>query len=423
MSYSYYLSGSPTYLDTPKNEYTSAFQALLNDQFNLSPTYQIIQRETSLGSGSYANVEVRVNKSVNSQTGQKLGDDFKTILFKNLSASDSLGHLYYFDGNYWLVVFSEIIKNIGASVMVRRANNRLRWIDTNGKTYSHPVALEYEVSRPRDSTMKDMVLPSGYITAYCQLNNDTKTIKSNQRFLFGPASNRVSLKVFGTGLRNFLNQQTMDDESANLLQLTMGGNYENEDTDNLTLGIANYYKYAYTLSLSPTSISGSAGNIYQIVPTITLNGTQTTKPINFISSSSAVATTGSGLVTLVSAGSATILAYMVDNTSASASINVTVSGSSPVGYEVRVSPNPSYILEGDIQAYTCYLYDSGNLQGNTFIFTNGSVIPDDHFTLTTISNNSFSVKNNEKYLTDPLTIICTSGSYIKNIMVDLKGAW
>jgi hypothetical protein len=114
---------------------------------------------------------------------------------------------------------------------------------------------------------------------------------------------------------------------------------------------------------------------------------------------------------------------MVDNTSASASINVAVSGSSPVGYEVRVSPNPSYILEGDTETYTCYLYNGGLVQSDVFVFTAGSVVSTDYYTLTTISNNSFSITNIERYLTDPLTVICTSGSYIKNIEVDLKGAW
>jgi hypothetical protein len=422
-NYKYWTAGSPTYLDTPKNEYISAFQALLSEQFKLSPTYQIIKEEKVFGSGSFVDVDVRINRAINSQTSTKLGDDFKQILFPDLDHATGLGYLYWFSDNYWVTIFSEIIMNVGASCLVRRCNNLLRWIDENGKVYSEVVALEYEVSRPRDQTLKDMVLPSGYVTAFCQSNDRTKTLKPNQRFLFGPASNRVSLKIFGTGIRSFLNQKTMDDESANLLQLTMGGNYENEDNDNLTLGIANYYKYAYILSLSPTSISGSAGNIYQISPTLTLNGTQTIKPINFISSSSSVTTTGSGLISLISTGSSIITAYMVDNTSASASINVTVSGSSPVGYEVRVDPIPSYILEGDTTTYTCYLYNGGLIQADTFVFTASGSVPANHYTLSTISGNSFSIKNIEKYLSDNLTITCTSGSYVKNVDMSMKGAW
>lgn len=423
MSYKYWTSGSPPYLDTTKNELIYGFQSLLNSEFRNSPTWQIVKEESVFGSGSFVDLEVRVTKAVASATGAKLGDDFKNILFKDLNHATGIGSLYFFDANYWIVVFSEIIKNFGASAMVRRMNNSLRWIDENGKIYSEKVALEYEISRPRDSTAKDLVYPSGYVTAYCQLNDRTKLIKSNQRFLFGPASNRVSLKIFGTGIRNFLNQKTLDDESANLLQLTMGGNYENEDTDNLVLGIANYYKTVYSLSLSPTTISGSPGNIIQSVPTLTLNGTQTIKPISFISSSSTVTTTGSGLITLVSSGSATITAYMVDNTSASAAISVVVSGSSPISSEIRISPTPSYILEGDTQTYTCYLYEGGLIQGNAFVFTTSGSVPANHYTLTSISNNSFSIKNIEKYLTDNLTVTCTSGSYIKDVDLSMKGAW
>ena len=105
-AYKYWTAGSPTYLDTPKNEYISAFQALLNEQFKLSPTYQIVQRETTIGSGSFVDIDVRVNRSINTQTGAKLGDDYKTLLFRDLNQADTLGHLYYFDENYWLILLA-----------------------------------------------------------------------------------------------------------------------------------------------------------------------------------------------------------------------------------------------------------------------------------------------------------------------------
>lgn len=422
MTYSYFLSGSPPYLDTTKNELIYGFQSLLNDQFRNSPTFQIVGEEVVFGSGSFVDVEVRVTKALSTTTGERLGDDFKNILYKDLNHAVGIGWMYYFDKNFWIVTFSEIIKNFGASAMVRRCNNVLRWVDENGAIFRQPCAIEYKISRPRDSIGRDLVIPQGYIDVYTQLNERTKHICGNQRFLFGSPSNRIAYKVFGDGVRSFLNQETLDDDSGRLLLLSMGGNYVNESSDNLVLGIADYYQNQYTLSLSPTTISGSAGNIYKIVPTLTSNGTQVTKPLNFISSSSCVTTTGSGLITLVSNGSAIIRGYMVDNTSASASVNVVVSAS-PLGYEIRISPTPSQILEGDTEFYSCYLYDGGIIQSDPFTFSSGSIVPSNHYSLVATSVNSFSVKNIERYLTEPLTVICTSGSYIKSIKVDLLGAW
>jgi len=52
-----------------------------------------------------------------------------------------------------------------------------------------------------------------------------------------------------------------------------------------------------------------------------------------------------------------------------------------------------------------------------------SNVPSDHYVLTTIDDNSFSVQNVEMYLSYPLVISATSGSYTKDISVDLRGAW
>jgi hypothetical protein len=88
---------------------------------------------------------------------------------------------------------------------------------------------------------QEPVTPEGYIEIYCQLNANTKKIKGNQRFLIGPPENRVAIKVYAWGVKNYLNQKTTDDTSGAILQLVAGGNYVNPDTDDIINGIANAY--------------------------------------------------------------------------------------------------------------------------------------------------------------------------------------
>lgn len=242
MAYKYLDVGTPGYPPTPKQQWRSGFQALLTDQFANSSSYQQIYEETLFGTGDFFEVDVRVNRAINSSNGEKLGDDFKQILFVDLDHATGIGYKYYFENNYWITTFSEIIMSLGATCLVRRCNTRLRWIGTDGVYYEEPCAIEYKISRPRDSIgTENPVLPQGFVDVYAQLNDKTRGIRSNQRFLFGPKENRICLKVFGTGIQNALNQQTLDDSSSKLATFSMGGNYVNKDTDDLENGIADRY--------------------------------------------------------------------------------------------------------------------------------------------------------------------------------------
>jgi len=218
------------------------FQSFVNQQFYNAPDAFVVSEEYPVASGSYIDVDVRINRGISTYTGEKLGDDYKNLYFRDLAHATAVGVKYFFNNNYWLVINSEIIKNFAAGCTIRRANNMLRWCDTDGTMLNEPCIIDYEISRPRDEMgTNEPVTPAGYIKIFAQLNDKTKKIKGNQRFLFGPVENRVCMRVFGNGVRNFLNQQTLNDESASLLELQVGGHYVNEQTDDLVNGIADRY--------------------------------------------------------------------------------------------------------------------------------------------------------------------------------------
>jgi hypothetical protein len=126
----------------------------------------------------------------------------------------------------------------------------------------------------------------------------------------------------------------------------MGANQVNEDTDDVTNGIADYYKNVFALSLSPSAISAQVGDTSQITPILTWNGDVSDKAISYRTSASTVSSvSASGLVTMVASGTATITGYMTDNVSIAfgAVIENAVGGS---GSDVLVGNSTSNVLTG-----------------------------------------------------------------------------
>jgi hypothetical protein len=128
-------------------------------------------------------------------------------------------------------------------------------------------------------------------------------------------------------------------------------------------------------------------------------------------------------MTCNSSGSATLTSTLSDNDLITDTCTITVGVFTPV-YEIRVSPNDGFILEGDTKTISVYGYINGVLQGDSFVFAlANSNVPANKYTMTTLNGNSFSIKNNEMYLDYPLIITATSGSNVATISNELRGAW
>ena len=413
---------------TPKQEYTDLFQENLYDQFyNTSDWYQITE-ETSLASGVYQNVDVRINSVINPTTSDNVEDDFKKLLFQDITHSVNLGRYYQFDSNYWITINVDKLKSLAQTVIVRRCNNMLRWIDqSTGALYQVPCALAYVIKENRNysSSGSQVVVPSGMTECFTQNNAKTQTIKPNQRFLFGNPNNWTSYRVAGGGINNFNNQQTTDNTSAGLIRMGVAVDYGNYDSDDIVNGIANDVDNTYVLTLNQDSISGSATQTVQLLATVTLNGETVTRSLVWSSSDATKATvSSSGLVTFVATGSCVITASILENSSISDTCAVAV-GASPVdNYQVIVTPTSNYLLEGTNQTYTVYLHKNGVQQANTFVFgLDANTVPLVNYTYAVLGSNSFKVTNVTKFLTDVLEVTCTSGAYSKVISISLRGAW
>ncbi len=426
-TYKFIPSGEPIQT-SPKVSYRNDVEATLSEYFYQSTDWYTIEEETALRSELYQNVDVRINSIINPTTGDNLENDYKKVLFKDLDHSVNLGRTYRFDSNYWLTINVDKIKTLFQTVLVKRCNNVLRWIDeTTGALYEVPCSIGYLIKENRDyaTAGSAVVVPSGMVDCFFQINSKTNKIKPNQRFLFGNPSNWTAYRVEGGGINNFNNQQTLDNNSAALGRFSLAVDFANNETDDLVNGIANAYDNEYVLTVAESAISGNATQTVQLRATVTLNGETVSRNVTWASSNTAIATVNSsGLVTFVATGSCTITCSLENNSTVFDTTSVTV-GASPVdNYQVVISPDKNYILEGQEQTWLVYLYKNNVQQVDTFIFSlDANTVPSANYTYTVLGNNSFKIKNIKMFLTDNLEITATSGLYSKVIPVSLRGAW
>jgi hypothetical protein len=270
----------------------------------------------------------------------------------------------------------------------------------------------------------DLVNVQGYINVYAQLNNQTKYIKENQRFLVGNAENRVAYKIFGNGVRNFINDITYDDNSAAMVMYTLGGSNVNHSTDDIVNGIANAFQLAFSLSGLPESISGKSSTTFQLQPQLYREQT----PIDgqtflYVSSNPLIASVGTnGLVQLLTPGISDITVMFSENHDIEQIIPLEVSDTSSVA-TIVITPEPGYILEGQTQSYDCQLYIGGILTpvDFDFILSENNAAPAGSFTIVNVDSNTFTVTNNQSSLYNDLKINCVSGLHTREITITLRG--
>ena len=251
---------------TPYERYTSHLQSLIHDRWdNSTQTAFNVYQELVIGSGEYSPVDISVDTAIDIGTGFKKGDDFKVFSHRHIDGQMPLGTMFKTAEDYWLCINTNGFASPTNSCEVRRCNEIMKWVDPiNGAVYQQYCCVDYELSSPRPSKDKDIIVADGHIFILVQGNERTRAIKKNQRFIFNGQPYKLSA------------YQTLLDESgsvdySNLLYLDM---YLDpvQPSDDVINGIANLTDYQYEIELQPDvteQVNGFAGHM---IASVTLNG-------------------------------------------------------------------------------------------------------------------------------------------------------
>ena len=223
-----YYDAYLTISTTPKDSFRNNLQAVINAQFDNAPNYYLIEEEETFGTLVFTDTNVRITQVIkNKSTGEKLGDDFKQIIFKELDHVTGMGYRYRFDNNIWIGVNSTNYKDITASITTRRCNHTLKWYDTSRVLRQEPCVIEYFKSGTTEniSENNNMIVPSKQCTIILQNNDYSDTLQYDQRFFF----NKVAWKIIGFDRITY----------SGLIRLTVEQHSIDNVKDDLTNEIAN----------------------------------------------------------------------------------------------------------------------------------------------------------------------------------------
>lgn len=346
---------------SPKEQWKDGLQELVNQQFtNASTFYTDVEEEIEFGTLEFKKINVRVNTLVDAKTGQRINDDYKKIIFPDLNYHPDIGTRYRFDDNIWIVFSADNIKTDTSAVYVRRCNNTMNTQDEYGNIHKEPCYIDYKVTENQIFRNYSIDVPSGRIYVQCQLNQYTKDINVNDRFIFGSDPYKVRQRS------KFDRRNTFDDKSAKYVSFY--ADYDNlDENDNIKLGIANYREYYYHIE-SVESIRNIVGFSDNIIATVYLDDeAKPEEKIVWESDNLDVAQiTEDGNFTLVNTGSCTFTGRMANKNTVTTTINVIVEESLPDSYVTILTPTTDYIRLNQTEHYSVYEYNNYNITDTKF---------------------------------------------------------
>ena len=412
----------------PHDAYLSHLQALINERWeNSTQTIFSVYQQADIGSDEWIEQPMSIDTAIDIGTGFKKGDDFKVFSHKNISADMKLGIMFRTEEDYWICTNTNGYASPTNSCEVRRCNNVMKWVDPEtGFVNQQWCAIDYELSSPRPSKDKDIVVADGHIFVLVQGNDLTRSIPKNQRFIF----NGLAFKV--SAYQTLLNKDDVTFHS-NLLYIDMYADTV-QPSDDLVNGVANATDYQYAIELQPDITEQIDGFTGQILSTVTCNGEVVDREIDW---------TGNDFVTVNEDGSyilngtiqpsndgeddggddelvekiAVITATLKGNPNVTASCSIKIVDEIEDTVDIIIDPLFSEVRQSLPQSFSVYLYKNG-VQQDDAVTCITSGLTNQYFTLT--QNGHDFVLTVKDISPMPLTLMFTVDEYSETIDVLLK---
>ena len=429
MALKYYDAAAKIRQPNPKASYYADYAAMMDLGFENAPNvvYDEIEYEATYGEEDFITIpRVRVDTILNYNTGIILGDDYKTFVFApEFEIQPYYGMKFRWQGSYWLVINTNSYASLPVSAEVRRCNNVLRFFNEKGERVYEPCIMDYTLRFANNEDTMTIAIGNGEQKVWCQRNSRTQLIQPNDRFLFGTPEQRVAFRLYAGGVKNYLNGVTMDDLSPTITEFYVDHYEINPLFDDLENGFANAYLNEVTIALNDVEPRMNIGD-KDVVSAIVKRGNTILDNVNieWLSSDNDVVSVSDGVITANALGDAVITATISDtNISTTAQVSVVEEEVDDV-YELLVSPDKDYVLQGVSETFVVDLYKNGVKQSDVVTFADLSTgIPVGKYTITSDVQNTFTLTNKGMYMGAPVIVRCVSGSHELTLYIKLRGLY
>lgn len=402
------------------------YYSKIDQVWEYAPDVEMVEIQKDFGSEEYYFYKMRAVRVFNAKTQDTRSDDWIEFFSPEQDFNLPYGLYIKWKNNYWIVYNKENLNYPTKGVICRRCITTFNWLDEWGNLRVYPVVIG-KPKEASDYVNVQFTNPGGFNVFYLQLDQYSKYLRPNDRFLIGNTGCWSSYKITGGGVSNYLREETMNSTETGLLSLICYIYEGNDDTDNLETGIANYYEKVFTINLDQYEVQQYTGFSVKIIPTVK-RGEIIRNDVELIwkSSDDTIATVDeNGLITLMSEqGEADITCTMLKNESVSQTVHVInlgeESGEIEPTYEARVYPNIIDIKQGTSQTFTVEYYINDSItspQDLKIEIDNNNNVPKRNFDFV-VSNNTFTITNKSKYFESPLKV----NIYVDNLTLN-KEYW
>lgn len=330
-------------IQTPNNYFRDQQQAAIDQNWDCTSAKYTIKQQADFGSNTYNDIEVWIDYVVGlGSRGTTNGDDFRQLIFRDINYQVKRGLYYQFDGNTWIVYFSDEYSSLSKDAGVRRCNNVMRIIDPeNGSIFSIPCVVDYDMTSPSQQVSSYIITPNNHATIMVQGNADTlRLFKLNTRYILG-----------GRPFKLLAYQNALIDESIAptptllYLDLYLDELHANDDIANQ---LADNGDYQYAIEIDSADMELTNGAAGSLTASISLNGEEVNREVVWSSNDSNIVTIdsqGNYQVVGTEGQSCTITATLQGNSSVTASIKISVVGTESLQAKIIIEPTFSKIRQ------------------------------------------------------------------------------
>lgn len=211
----------------------------IQSKFKDSPTYRRATFYHNKGGQ-----ETRGEIDIRTLEIRRMGN-IRNILLRPTENLD-VGNILVFDDAEWLVFDKYGNPADNVKVTVSRINDKLRWKDANGLIHSVPCisGTSYLGSKSRQNRFDieyntyDVRLPTGQLYVFAELNQETRMIGLNHRFVFNGIvyevtgiDNATTIEYDGYGVVQYTVKITTERETDDLINEIAENSYKEEESN------------------------------------------------------------------------------------------------------------------------------------------------------------------------------------------------